>query len=166
MIRRSLQSCMYRRTGLLMSSSSASDSAGAVAYRVAKEKIIPVAAQYDKSMEYPYNIFKEAWKLGLINMHIPQEYGGMGASCFEGLLVHEELSWGCSGMSTAFEANNLSQAPVIIAGNDAQKKEFLTRMTEETLVSAYCVTEPEAGSDVAGIKIFAAKKKKKESHGK
>ncbi|ORC85317.1 putative acyl-CoA dehydrogenase [Trypanosoma theileri] len=174
MIRRLLQLSVYRRTPLRLSSSTAAaDAAGLgisfelspqqreikeLAHRFAKEKIIPVAAQYDRSMEYPYDVFKEGWELGLINMHIPQEYGGMGASCFEGLLVHEELSWGCSGISTAFEANSLSQAPVIIAGNDAQKKEFLTRMTEEPLISAYCVTEPGAGSDVAAIKTFATKK--------
>ncbi|EAN93479.1 putative acyl-CoA dehydrogenase [Trypanosoma cruzi] len=129
-----------------------------LAHRFAKEKIIPVAAKLDQTMEYPHDLFKEAWELGLINMHIPQEYGGFGASCLEGVIVHEELSWGCSGISTAFEANNLSQAPVIIAGNDAQKKKFLGRMLEEPLKSAYCVTEPGAGSDVAAIKTFAKKK--------
>lgn len=129
-----------------------------VARRFAKERMAPLAAKHDETMEYPHELFKEAWELGLINMHIPQAYGGVGAGCLEGLLVHEELSWACSGMSTAFEANNLGQAPLIIAGSDALKKKYLGRMTEEPLKSAYCVTEPSAGSDVAGLKTFATKK--------
>ncbi|RNF19625.1 putative acyl-CoA dehydrogenase [Trypanosoma conorhini] len=129
-----------------------------LARRFAREKIAPAAAKLDQTMEYPDELFKEGWALGLINMHIPQEYGGLGASCLEGVLVQEELAWGCSGVSTAFESNSLAQAPLIIAGNDAQKKNFLGRMLEEPLKAAYCVTEPVAGSDVAGIKTFAKKK--------
>ena len=75
-----------------------------------------------------------------------------------GVVVGEELSVACTGMNTAFEANTLAQTPVIIAGNDAQKKEYLGRCTAEPIQCAYCVTEPQAGSDVAGLKTTAVKK--------
>lgn len=70
----------------------------------------------------------------------------------------EELSYGCSGIQTAVEGNSLAEAPVIYAGNDEQKRKYLGRMIEECLMAAYCVTEPGAGSDVAGLKTTAVKK--------
>lgn len=118
---------------------------------------MPKAAQYDKSMEYPHDIFRKAWELGLVNTHVPQEYGGLGLHCADGVVITEELAYACTGMSTAMEANALAEAPLIIAGNDAQKKKYLGRMTEAPLQAAYCVTEPGAGSDVANAKTRAEK---------
>ncbi|KAG5511214.1 hypothetical protein JKF63_07156 [Porcisia hertigi] len=123
----------------------------------AKEKMIPVAAEYDRSMEYPRDVYKQAWELGLTNMHIPEKYGGLGAGVMDGLVVQEELAYACTGMATAFDANNLAQAPLLIAGTDAQKKKYLGCMMEEPLLAAYCVTEPSGGSDVAGMKTVAKK---------
>ncbi|XP_017266291.1 medium-chain specific acyl-CoA dehydrogenase, mitochondrial isoform X2 [Kryptolebias marmoratus] len=128
-----------------------------LARKFAREEMIPVAAAYDKSGEYPFPIIKKAWELGLVNGHIPQEYGGMGLPIFDSCLITEELAYACTGMQTAIEANSLGQMPVILAGNEAQKKKYLGRLTEEPLMCAYCVTEPGAGSDVAGIKTRAVK---------
>ena len=93
-----------------------------------------------------------------MNAHIPTEYGGMGLSCLDGVLIAEEIAWGCSGIGTALEANSLAEAPVLVAGSHEQKQKYLGRMTEEPLQAAYCVTEPGAGSDVAGAKTRAVKK--------
>ncbi|AYU76121.1 acyl-coenzyme A dehydrogenase [Leishmania donovani] len=123
----------------------------------AKEKMIPVAAEYDRSMKYPHDVYKQAWELGLTNMHIPTKYGGLGASVMDGLVVQEELAYACSGMATAFEGNSLAEAPLLIAGTDAQNAKYLSRMVEEPLLAAYCVTEPTGGSDVAGMKTVAKK---------
>ncbi|CAN0334588.1 unnamed protein product [Ectocarpus fasciculatus] len=121
----------------------------------AKDEIIPVAAKYDKSMEYPHDVFKKAWELGLVNAHIPTKYGGLGLHTVDGCVIGEEIAYGCSGIGTAIEANTLAQMPVILAGSDAQKKKYLGRMTEEPLKCAYGVTEPGAGSDVAAISTTA-----------
>ncbi|XP_054623930.1 medium-chain specific acyl-CoA dehydrogenase, mitochondrial isoform X1 [Dunckerocampus dactyliophorus] len=129
-----------------------------LARKFACEEIIPQAADYDKSGEYPMPIIKKAWELGLMNSHIAEDYGGMGLSIFDSCLITEELAYGCTGVQTAIEANSLGQMPVIIAGNDAQKKKYLGRMTEEPLMCAYCVTEPGAGSDVASVKTRAVRK--------
>jgi len=126
------------------------------------EEIIPVAAHHDKTGEYPWEIIKKAVDLGLVNGHIEPKYGGLGMSTFDACMINEEIAYGCSGIGTALEANSLGQMPVILAGNDAQKKKYLTPFLEPGLerpyMCAYCVTEPVAGSDVAGIKTRAEKK--------
>lgn len=129
-----------------------------LARKFTAEHIIPNAAHYDTTGEYPVPILKSAWEVGLMNLHIPQSYGGLGLGVLDCAVVSEELAYGCTGIQTAMEANGLAEAPVILAGNDAQKKKYLGRMTEEPLMAAYCVTEPGAGSDVAGIKTTAVKK--------
>lgn len=93
-----------------------------------------------------------------MNPHIPENCGGLGLGTFDACLISEELAYGCTGVQTAIEGNSLGQMPIIIAGNEQQKKKYLGRMTEEPLMCAYCVTEPGAGSDVAGIKTKAEKK--------
>lgn len=130
----------------------------ATARKFAREEIIPVAAQYDKTGEYPVPLIRRAWELGLMNSHIPESCGGLGLSIFDSCLITEEIAYGCTGIQTAIEANSLGQMPVILAGNEKQQRKYLGRMTEEPLMCAYCVTEPGAGSDVAGLKTRAEKK--------
>jgi len=126
-----------------------------LARKFAKEEIIPKAAHHDESGEYPREIAKKAWELGLMNTHIPQEYGGLGLGVLEGCIITEELAYGCTGIATAMEANTLAAAPIIVAGNDEQKREFLGQLASEPKFAAYCVTEPGAGSDVSGIRTTA-----------
>ncbi|KAG9018935.1 hypothetical protein FRB90_008128 [Tulasnella sp. 427] len=129
-----------------------------LARKFARENIVPVAAEYDRTMAYPWPVIKAAHEVGLLNTHIPEVYGGPGLGLFECALISEELAYGCTGIQTAIEANGLAEAPVIVAGSEETKKKYLGRMTEEPLVAAYCVTEPGAGSDVAAIKTRAEKK--------
>lgn len=123
-----------------------------------REEIIPVAAQYDKTGEYPWPIIRKAWELGLMNNHVPAEVGGTDMSIMTSCLIAEELAYGCTGIMTALEASGLGQTPVILAGNKEQQKKYLGRLLEEPLVAAYCVTEPGAGSDVNGVRTRAEKK--------
>lgn len=127
------------------------------ARKFTKDEITPKAAHHDETGEYPHEIVKKAWELGLINTHTPVEFGGLGMGVLEGCIITEEFSYGCSGIATAMEANSLASAPIIVAGNSEQKKEFLGRLSEKPLLAAYCVTEPGAGSDVASIRTTAKK---------
>src|SRR3989442_1637155 len=126
-----------------------------LAREFAQQEIVPAAPQHDRTGEFPREICRKAWELGLMNTHIPESYGGAGLGVFEGCLIAEEVAAGCTGIGTAMEANTLAEAPVIVAGNEDQKKRYLTPMTREFKFAAYCVTEPDAGSDVAGIKTVA-----------
>lgn len=128
-----------------------------------KEEIIPKAAEYDKTMEYPWPIVKKAKEVGLLNTSISTKYDGPGLTLTESCIVAEELGYGCAGIGTAMESNGLAQAPVILFGNEEQKKKYLGRLMNENdskgnpLMSAYCVTEPSTGSDVAAIKTRAVR---------
>merc|ERR1739838_377611 len=129
-----------------------------MAEKFTREGIMPVAAHYDRTGEYPWEVLKKAHANGLMNLHIPEEYGGMGLGTLDGCLITEKMAYGCTGIMTAIEANGLGSMPIMIAGNDEQKKKYLTRLIEEPIMCAYGVTEPGAGSDVASIKTKAVKK--------
>ncbi|WP_420645777.1 acyl-CoA dehydrogenase family protein [Candidatus Leptofilum sp.] len=122
----------------------------------ARNEMAPVAEHYDQTHEYPWSVIKKAQELGFTTLNVPEEYGGLGLSLFEECMVSEELAWGCSGMSTAMGVNGLAILPVLIAGNEAQKQEYCGRLADGQMAS-YGLTEPEAGSDVAGIKTTARK---------
>lgn len=124
----------------------------------ARKEIIPRAEHYDRSGEWPWDIYKKALRAGLVNLNIPEEYGGVGASVLEECIVGEELAYGCSGIQTAMMLNQLGALPILIAGSDAQKQNYLTPLTEQQKIISYCMTEPDAGSDVAGIKSTAVRK--------
>ncbi|MBI4788824.1 MAG: acyl-CoA dehydrogenase family protein [Chloroflexi bacterium] len=123
----------------------------------AREQMAPVAEHYDRTAEFPAPIIAHARQLGLINANIPTEYGGGGASLISECLMAEELSWGCAGMATSMLLNDIAAMALIAAASEEQKKRWLTRMVEGQL-AAYAVTEPGAGSDVAGIQTTATRR--------
>jgi acyl-CoA dehydrogenase len=129
----------------------------AVAREFARDVIAPKARAHDDSGEFPLDICRQAWELGLMNVHIPEAYGGLGLTSLEGCLIAEELSAACSGIYTAIEANVLAEAPILHAATDDQKKAWLAPMTSEFRLASYAVTEPDAGSDVSGIKTRAVR---------
>ncbi|HNF27979.1 MAG TPA: acyl-CoA dehydrogenase family protein, partial [Leptospiraceae bacterium] len=123
----------------------------------AKNEIAPHAARLDETGEYPMDILKKAWEVGLMNLHIKPEYGGSGMNDFEEMLTAEELNYACSGVATAILANNLALAPVLLGADEYVMKKFIEPMTQEFTLCAYAVTEPGAGSDVAGIRTTAVR---------
>jgi acyl-CoA dehydrogenase len=120
-----------------------------------RKEIIPVAPDLDRNMTYPHELAQKAHAAGLLNPSIPQSAGGLGLSTIDQVIINEEWGYACSGVGTAFAGNDLALAPLLVAGNKAQIDEFAKPMTEKPLMAAYCVTEPGAGSDVAGIRTTA-----------
>jgi acyl-CoA dehydrogenase len=129
-----------------------------LAHDFAEKEIRPVAWEYDKDGHWPQEIIEKAWEVGLMNNHIPEEYGGPGVGYLDGCVIEEELSWGCSGIQTSVGCNGLATAPLILAGSEELKKEYLGRLTEAPLLASFCLTEPDAGSDVSGMKTRAVRK--------
>ena len=129
-----------------------------LAHDFAAKEIRSVAWEHDKDGSWPAEVFAKAHEVGLMNTHIPEEYGGPGLSYLDGCLIEEELSWGCSGITTSLGANGLASAPVILAGSEEIKKKYLGMLTEELKYASFCLTEPGAGSDVSSMRTRAVKK--------
>jgi acyl-CoA dehydrogenase len=123
------------------------------ARRFAREEIAPVAAKYDESGEFPRDIIRKAWELGLANTLIPVENGGLGLACLEACLVTEEIAWGCSGFGTSIMASDLGLTPIVLAGSEEQKRAWLDPCAASFRLIAFCLSEPNAGSDVAGMQL-------------
>jgi acyl-CoA dehydrogenase len=114
-------------------------------------EIVPVAAKYDESGEFPAELVKSCFEVGLGNLTIPAELGGSGLRNIESLLVVEELAYGCAGITTSCVANDLALIPILLGGTEEQKRRFVGEIVSAKKFASFCLSEPEAGSDVAGI---------------
>jgi acyl-CoA dehydrogenase len=128
-----------------------------LAHDFAEKEIRPVAWDYDRDATWPQEIVEKAWEVGLMNTHIPEEYGGPGLDYVSGCLIEEEMGWGCSGIGTSLMCNGLATAPVVIGGSEEVKKHYLGLLTEEPKLASFCLTEPDAGSDVSGMRTTAVR---------
>jgi acyl-CoA dehydrogenase len=128
----------------------------------ARKEIAPVAGHLDEEGTFPHEVLDKAFELGLLNFEIPEAYGGLGLTCLTHSLILEEVSWGCSGVNTTLAANMLGAMPLLIAGTEAQKQKWLGRLTAgkngKPLFACYACSEPDAGSDVAGMRTRVEKK--------
>jgi acyl-CoA dehydrogenase len=129
-----------------------------LAHDFAEKEIRPVARDLDRDSIFPQGIVEKAWEVGLMNSHIPEQYGGPGLDYLTGCLIEEELGWGCSGIGTSLMCNGLATAPVSIGGSEEIKKQYLGMLTEEPKLASFCLTEPDAGSDVSGMRTTAVRK--------
>jgi acyl-CoA dehydrogenase len=127
------------------------------ARRFADEEVIPIAAEYDVSGEFPMEVMRKAWELGLSHTFIPEEHGGVGLSVLGSCVAVEEVSRGCSGITTSLISNDLGLTPILVGGSQDQIREWLAPCSEEFKVFAFCLSEPGAGSDVAGLQLHAEK---------
>jgi acyl-CoA dehydrogenase len=130
----------------------------ALARDFAEREIRPAAAEHDEGSRHPVELIAKAHALGLMNVHVPEAYGGPGLSAFDGMLIGEELSFGCSGIATAITVNGLGAGPVILAGSEAQKARWLPPLLEEPILCSFGLSEPGAGSDVARLKTTAERR--------
>src|ERR1700758_1822177 len=120
-------------------------------------EIRPRERECDEHMRHPVEVIAKAHAVGLMNLHVPEEYGGLGLSCFDGMLVGEELYWGCSGIGTSITANGLGAGPVVLYGSDEQKARWLAPLIESPILCSFGLSEPGAGSDVASMKTTAVR---------
>jgi acyl-CoA dehydrogenase len=128
-----------------------------MAHDFAEREIRPVAWEYDKDGTWPEDILRKAHEVGLMNNHAPEEYGGPGLGYLDGCIIEEELAWGCSGIQTSLGANGLASAPVQLGGSEEVQREFFGELTESFKLASFCLTEPDAGSDVSGMRTRAVR---------
>ncbi|HNX81884.1 MAG TPA: acyl-CoA dehydrogenase family protein [Candidatus Omnitrophota bacterium] len=128
-----------------------------LAHKIAEEKIRPVAAKFDQSEEYPWDVIKVMGESDMFGLFIPAEYGGLGVNVLNLCLATEEFSRACGGIAVCYAASALGTFPIVLFGSDEQKKKWLPDLASGKKVAAFAVTEPEAGSDASAIKTTAKK---------
>ncbi len=128
-----------------------------LAREFAQGKIAPVAAEYDAKAEFPWPVVKEMARMDFFRLWIPEEYEGLGGGITEMALVTEEFSKACGGIALALAGTALGTFPILISGNDEQRKKYLPDLASGEALAAFCLTEPEAGSDAGGIQTTAKK---------
>ncbi len=126
--------------------------------QIAQEKIAPLAAEYDKTEEFPWPIVKALAQADIFGVSIPEEYGGLGGGVLETCIATEELSKACGGITLCFAASYLGLDPILLFGNEEQKKKYLPDLAAGKKLAAFAITEPAAGSDASGIQTTAKKK--------
>ncbi|MBM3286621.1 MAG: acyl-CoA dehydrogenase [Candidatus Eisenbacteria bacterium] len=120
------------------------------------EKVIrPVAAEYDRKQEYPWEIHEALKKAGLTGVWIPKEYGGHGAGLLNLCIVIEELSRACGGIGVAYAVNALGSFPILLAGTEEQKKKYLTPVARGEAMISFGLSERDAGSDAGSLRCSA-----------
>ncbi len=123
----------------------------------AKNEMRPVAAKYDQSHEFAYDVMEKAFQAGFLTGNIPDAYGGGGLSSLDMAVISEELAVGCAGLFTSMMACSLATTPLILFGTEEQKKKFLVPLSKKMSLAAFCLTEREAGSDAGSIQTKAVR---------
>ena len=128
-----------------------------LARQIAEEKIRPMAAHYDETEEFPWDIMKVIAASDLFGVYIDEAYGGLGGGVMELAIATEEFSRACGGIAVCYAASALGTYPIILFGSEAQKKKYLPDLASGKKIAAFGLTEPNAGSDAGGIETTATK---------
>ncbi|NLJ55798.1 MAG: acyl-CoA dehydrogenase [Firmicutes bacterium] len=123
-----------------------------------EKEIVPVARDLDDKEEYPFEIIKKLDELGLSNLAVPEEYGGPGVDSLSATIIIEELAFGCAGVATSAACNSLALYPLILGGSQKLKEKYLPFICNNGKFASFCLTEPNAGSDVGAVSTTAEKK--------
>ncbi|MCB9947685.1 MAG: acyl-CoA dehydrogenase family protein [Rhodospirillaceae bacterium] len=124
----------------------------------ARERIAPFAADWDREARFPAETLAEMGRLGYLGMLMPEEWGGSGADFVSYILALEEIAAGDGACSTIMSVqNSVTCAPILSFGSEDQKRRYLTALARGEILGAFCLTEPEAGSDAAAIRTRARK---------
>lgn len=127
------------------------------AKRIAKEKVAPRAAEMDESGEYPHDIFDAFAEAGLLGLTIPEKYGGSGAGFLALALAVEETAKYCNSSALILLLSALSTQPINLGGSEEQKQEWLPKSATGAIKGAFCLTEPNTGSDAAALESRAVR---------
>jgi alkylation response protein AidB-like acyl-CoA dehydrogenase len=120
-------------------------------------EVAPHAAEYDRTQEFPWKSFQACVGLELSSMGIPAEYGGAGADMVTQAIMAEEIARGCASTAVTMLISKLGMLPVMNFGSEELKKSYLPRVASGEIQSSYCLSEADAGSDVASMRCRATR---------
>ncbi|SDG72331.1 acyl-CoA dehydrogenase family protein [Roseospirillum parvum] len=124
----------------------------------AQGELAPNAEMWDRDHTFPGEAIRQMGELGFMGMLVPEEWGGVGADHVSYALALEEIAAGCGAVSTIMSVHNsVACMPILKFGTDDQKERFLRPLAEGRMLGAFCLTEPQAGSDAAALKTRAVR---------
>jgi alkylation response protein AidB-like acyl-CoA dehydrogenase len=123
-----------------------------------REAVTPHAAAWDRERTFPKEVHRQLAELGAYGVLVPEAYGGAGMDALALALILEEIAAGDGGTSTAISVNNCPVCSILLSyGNDAQKRDWLTPLARGEMLGAFCLTEPQAGSDASALRTTATR---------
>lgn len=125
--------------------------------QIAQEKIAPVAIELDEKGEFPWELMKIFAQSDLFAIFVPEEYGGLGKGILDLCIIIEELSKACAGVAVSYAASALGAYPIILFGSEEQKKKYLPQIAKGEKLTAFALTESDAGSDAGSIRTTAVR---------
>ncbi|MDQ1686481.1 MAG: hypothetical protein QOC82_3218 [Frankiaceae bacterium] len=125
--------------------------------QLADDKIAPRAAEIDETAEFPHDVLKALVAADLHAVHVPEQYGGVGADAIASAIVIEEIARACCASSLIPAVNKLGTMGLLLSGSDELKQRYLPRLASGEVMFSYALSEPEAGSDAAGMKTRAVR---------
>ncbi len=121
------------------------------------ERVAPHAAEYDRSQEFPWKSYDACRELELPSLGIPTQYGGAGADMVTQAIMAEEIARGCASTAVTILISKLGMLPVMNFGSEELKREYLPKVASGEIQSSYCLSEADAGSDVASMRCRAVR---------
>jgi acyl-CoA dehydrogenase len=125
--------------------------------RFVRQEITPQVMALEKSHDFPWQILRKAWEIGILNLSIPESIRGFEVDVVSTALIIEALSYGDTGLSTSAMCNDLANCVIARHGTEEQKEAFLRPFVQRPLLASFCLTEPDAGSDNAAMTTFIRK---------
>jgi butyryl-CoA dehydrogenase len=123
-----------------------------------RDAITPHAAAWDRERTFPRDVHRQLAELGAYGVLVPEAYGGAGMDALALAVILEEIAAGDGGTSTAISVNNCPVCSILLTyGNDAQKRDWLTPLARGEMLGAFCLTEPQAGSDASALRTTATR---------
>jgi butyryl-CoA dehydrogenase len=121
-----------------------------------RDAVTPHAAQWDRDRTFPKDVHRQLAELGAYGVLVPEAYGGAGLDALALALILEEIAAGDGGTSTAISVNNCPVCSILLTyGNEAQKRDWLVPLARGEMLGAFCLTEPQAGSDASALRTTA-----------
>ena len=125
------------------------------AEQFARERLAPMAAEWDEKHEFPKSVLREAGELGFMSLYTPEEQGGLGLSRLDSSIVFEKLAMGCTSTAAFMTIHNMVTWMIGSFGSEEIKQQYCPKLITAEWLGSYCLTEPNAGSDAAALTTSA-----------
>ncbi len=126
-----------------------------MAREIAQKHVRPIAAELDRTGEYPWSVIQALQEMGMMGMWIPKDYGGSSSGLLNLCIVCEEISRACGGIGCTYVVNALGSFPIILGGTEEQKKKYLPEIAAGRKLISFCLSEKNAGSDAGSLSTRA-----------